>query len=84
MPQLHKNLGDLMYRAARYDDALESYQRAIRYEANLGGDVYLKLGNIRYRRGERDEAFRCWEQSLALAPDNPMARNNLETARRLA
>ena len=84
MPQLHKNLGDLLYRAARYDDALDAYQRAIRYESNLGGDVYLKLGNIRYRRGERDEAFRCWERSLALAPDNPMARNNLETARRLA
>ncbi len=84
LPQLQKNAGDLAYRAGRYDDALEAYQRATRQEPDLGGDVYLKMGNIRYRRRERDEAMRCWERSLALAPENPMARNNLETARRLS
>jgi tetratricopeptide (TPR) repeat protein len=80
----HKNAGDLHYRAGRYEDAMECYLRAVRSDPNLGGDVYLKLGNIRYRRRERDEAVRFWERSLALAPDNPMARNNLEMARRLA
>ncbi|HEX7121773.1 MAG TPA: DUF4388 domain-containing protein [Gemmatimonadaceae bacterium] len=83
LPQLHKNAGDLSYRAGRYDDALESYQRALRYQPELGGDVYLKIGNIRFRRRERDEAIRCWERSLALAPDNPMARNNLNAALRV-
>ena len=34
----------------------------------LGGDVYLKLGNIRLRRHERDEAVRCWERALELDP----------------
>ena len=80
----HKNAGDLHYRAGRYEEALDCYQRAIRADPNLGGDVYLKLGNIRYRRRERDDAVQSWERSLALAPDNPMARNNLEMARRLA
>ncbi len=80
----HKNAGDLHYRAGRYEDALECYLRAVRSDGNLGGDVWLKLGNIRYRRRERDEAVRCWERSLTLAPDNPMARNNLEMAKRLA
>jgi tetratricopeptide (TPR) repeat protein len=80
----HKNAGDLHYRAGRYDQALECYLRAVRSDPDLGGDVYLKLGNIRYRRRERDEAVRNWERSLALAPDNPMARNNLDMARRLA
>jgi tetratricopeptide (TPR) repeat protein len=80
----HKNAGDLHYRHGRYEDALECYSRAVRLDPNLGGDVYLKLGNIRYRRRDRDEAVQLWERSLALAPDNPMARNNLEMARRLA
>lgn len=84
LPQLHKNAGDLHYRAGRYDDALECYQRAVRVAPDLGGDVWLKLGNIRFRRREREEAIKCWERSLALAPDNPMARNNLDTAQRLA
>ncbi len=83
LPQVHKNLGDLHYRSARYDDALECYQRTIRIRPDLGSDVYLKAGNIRYRRGEREEAARYWEQALALAPDNVAARNNLELAKRL-
>jgi tetratricopeptide (TPR) repeat protein len=80
----HKNAGDLHYRHGRYEDALECYARAVRLDPNLGGDVYLKLGNIRYRRRDRNEAVQLWERSLTLAPDNPMARNNLEMARRLA
>ena len=84
LPQLHKNAGDLHYRAGRYDDAMECYQRALRVAPDLGGDIWLKLGNIRFRRRERDEAMTCWERSLALAPENPMARNNLATAQRLA
>jgi tetratricopeptide (TPR) repeat protein len=80
----HKNAGDLHYRAGRYEEAMECYQRAVRADPSLGGDVYLKLGNIRYRRREREDAVQNWERSLALAPDNPMARNNLEMAQRLA
>jgi tetratricopeptide (TPR) repeat protein len=83
LPQVHKNLGDLHYRNARYDDALECYQRTIRIRSDLGSDVYLKAGNIRYRRGEREEAARYWQHALELAPDNAAARNNLELAKRL-
>ena len=41
--------------------------------------MYLKLGNIRLRRRERDEAVRCWERALELDPDNAIVRTNLES-----
>jgi tetratricopeptide (TPR) repeat protein len=81
--QLHKNLGDCQYRAARYDDALESFQRAVKINPQLGDDVWLKLGNIRFKRQERDEAVRCWEQALALDPDNAIVRTNLDAVRQV-
>ena len=81
LPQLHKNLGDSYYRVGRYDDALESYLRAVKHRPNLGADVYLKLGNMRYRRQEREEANRCWKRALELEPTNAIARTNLETSR---
>ncbi len=83
IPQLYKNLGDFHYRAARYDEALEFYQRALKLNANLGDDIYLKLGNIRFKRQERDEAVKCWEQALALDPSNAIVRTNLEAVRQV-
>ncbi len=81
--QLHKNLGDAHYRAARYDNALECYLRAVKLNARLGDDVYLKLGNIRFKRQERDEAVRCWEQALELDPTNAIVRTNLTAVRQV-
>ena len=78
LPQLHKNIGDLYYRANRYDEALDSYERAVKAEPNLGEDVYLKLGNIRMQRQEKDEAVKCWRRALELEPTNAPARKNLE------
>jgi tetratricopeptide (TPR) repeat protein len=83
MAQLHKNLGDLHYRAARYDEAIEAYLRATKVDPALGGDVYLKLGNIRLRRQEREEAMRCWERALELDPDNAIVRTNIESVRQV-
>jgi tetratricopeptide (TPR) repeat protein len=83
LAQLHKNLGDLHYRAARYDDALESFQRVVKVNPQLGDDVFLKLGNIRFKRQERDEAVRCWEQALALDPGNAIVRTNLSAVRQV-
>jgi len=83
LPQLHKNLGDCHYRAARYDDALECYLRAVKLNPNLGDDVYLKLGNIRFKRQERDEAVKCWEQALTLDPTNAIVRTNLDAVRQV-
>ena len=79
---MHKNLGDYLYRAQRYDEACESFGRVVRLMPSHGPDVYLKLGNVHYRRGALAEARAMWEQALALDPDNRIVRANLEAMHR--
>jgi tetratricopeptide (TPR) repeat protein len=84
LAQLHKNHGDCLYREGRYDEALEAYQRAVKADPLLGGDVYLRTGNIHLRRQERELAIRCWERALELDPDNAIVRQNLANVRQPA
>jgi tetratricopeptide (TPR) repeat protein len=79
--QLHKNLGDHHYRTGRFDDAYDSYQRAVKYNETLGADVWLKLGSIKLKRNEREDALKCFERALALDPGNATIRQNIEAAR---
>ena len=44
--------------------------------------MFLKLGNIRYRRQEPAEAVRFWERALELDPANGIIRSNLDAVRR--
>jgi tetratricopeptide (TPR) repeat protein len=83
MPQLHKNLGDAHYHAGRTAEALEAYQRAVKLLPGLGPDVYLKTGNILFKRMDRAEAIHAWERALELDPGNAIVRTNLDAARRL-
>ncbi len=81
-PHLHKNLGDYMYRAQRYDEAFDAFTRVVRLAAGHGADVFLKLGNIHYRRGAMDEAREAWDRALEIEPTNRIVRANLEALRR--
>ena len=79
MPQLSKNLGDLAYRASRYDEAWTAYRRAVELAPDLGDDVYFKLGNIAYKRNDRELASQLWRRALELNPSHELAKTNLET-----
>jgi tetratricopeptide (TPR) repeat protein len=81
---LHKNLGDYLYRAQRYDEAFDAFTRVVRLAPSHGPDVYLKLGNIYYRRGALDAAHDAWEQALELDPDNRIVKANLSALPRTA
>ncbi len=56
LPQVFKNLGDLHYRDGLYDEALDAYERAAKLNPELGDDLYFKLGNIAYKRRDRERA----------------------------
>src|SRR5947207_10690457 len=79
LPQLSKNLGDLAYRASRYDEAWEAYRRAVELAPDLGDDVYFKLGNIAYKRNERELATQLWRQALEINPKHELVKANLDT-----
>jgi Tfp pilus assembly protein PilF len=79
VPQLAKNWGDLLYRSARYDEAWDAYQRAIRLQPTLGDDVYFRLGNIAYKRQDNEQATEYWHRALELNPGHELARTNLDT-----
>ena len=77
--QISKNLGDLLYRGGRYDEALEAYERAAKLNPELGDDLYFKMGNIAYRRRDQDRARSCWQRATAINPGHQLARTNLDT-----
>ena len=78
LPQISKNLADLLYRGGRYEDAREAYERAAKLAPDLGDDLYFKLGNIAYKRRDRERARASWSQATALNPGHELARANLE------
>jgi tetratricopeptide (TPR) repeat protein len=79
LPQLSKNLGDVLYRAGRYDDAWDAYQQAVKLNAELGDDTYFKLGNIAYKRLDHATASAMWHKTLQLNPNHQLARTNIDT-----
>jgi tetratricopeptide (TPR) repeat protein len=78
VPQISKNLGDILYRNGRYDEAAEAYERAAKLNPELGDDLYFKLGNIAYKRRDHSRARESWSQATALNPGHQLARANLE------
>lgn len=78
LPQLSKNLGDLLYRAGQYDDAQVAFDRAVKLAPDLGDDLYFKLGNLAFRRRDRDGARGHWQRAAELNPGHQLARSNLE------
>src|SRR3989442_5280908 len=79
LPQLSKNLGDLAYPGSRYDEAWALYHRAIQLAPELGDDGYFKLGNIAYKRNEREQAGGMGRRALHLNPKHELVKANLDT-----
>jgi tetratricopeptide (TPR) repeat protein len=78
LPQISKNLADILYRNGRYDDAREAYERAAKLAPDLGDDLYFKLGNIAYKRRDKSSARESWSRATTLNPGHALARANLE------
>jgi tetratricopeptide (TPR) repeat protein len=78
LPQVSKNLADILYRNGRYDEAREAYERAAKLAPDLGDDLYFKLGNLAFKRRDTARARDSWARATALNPGHELAQANLE------
>jgi len=78
LPQVSKNLADLFYRAGRYDEAFDAYERAAKLDPDLGDDLFFKLGNIAFKRRDHARARAGWTRATELNPSHQLARANLD------
>jgi len=78
LPQVSKNLADILYRNGRYDEAREAYERAAKLAPDIGDDLYFKLGNLAYKRRDKSLARESWSRATTLNPGHELARANLE------
>src|SRR5438477_10842356 len=73
------NLGLLLHRMGRLDEAGKAYESALDQDATCCEAVY-NLGSLAEDRGDLDDAVRCYRQALDLSPDYADAHFNLAGA----
>ena len=73
------NLGLLLHRLGRYDEARAAYSSALRASAACAEAAY-NLGSLSEDTGDVDEAIRCYGRALDVSPDYADAHFNLAGA----
>ena len=83
-PELHYNIGNVLFRKGELDKAIEEYMRA-----QSGADPRLQQaaqynrGNALLQQGKAQDAVNAYVQALRLDPKDAEAKRNLELALRL-
>lgn len=82
-PRAHYELGNALYDARRYNEALEAYTLAV--EADPGfSDAYTNIGLTHRQLNDLEAAIENYERSLALAPGDATTLQNMVIALRAA
>ena len=76
----HFNVGLLMARAGRLDEAIAAYGRALEREPTLS-DARSNLATVFARQGRLDRAVQELERALSYDPANTLALKNLQVIR---
>ena len=75
LPQISKNLGDLLYRAGRYEEAMEAYERAAKPAPNWATTCISRWGTSPTASGTRSGPRTCWRRATAINPAPPAGAN---------
>jgi len=74
------NLGVVLMRQTRWEEAAEAFLAALRLEDFRYAEASYNLGRLYYLRGERDLAVREWRRALAVNPEHTAAAQALARA----
>jgi len=81
-PQLHFNIGNVLYKQKKYEEAQEEYLMALSTEdAQLQSQIFYNVGNCQYRLDKLVESIDSYKKSLEINPDDIDAKYNLEFVR---
>ena len=78
-PEVHNNLGVLLAKSGRVDEAMAEYQTALELNPDYP-EAHNNLGNALARSGRLDEAIIHFQRALELQPDFAEVHNNLGSA----
>jgi Ca-activated chloride channel family protein len=78
-PQIHYNIGRVLYRMQRYDEAISEFQLGL-LKKNKGfqADVFFNVGNSQFKKRQLDPAIESYRMSLLADHDDIEAKQNLE------
>jgi len=81
-PEAVFNLGDALYKQARYDDAAKQFQLAatLLKDTMLKAQSYHNMGNCSMEKKEYEEAVKAYKQALKLNPRDRDTKYNLAYA----
>ena len=89
-PVSHYNLGTVLYRRGRFDEAGQAFREALarhsrKTESTLNlAHIYYNLGNAEFKTGDVGRAIDAYRHALRLNPQDADAQHNLALALRLA
>ncbi|MDM7939019.1 MAG: tetratricopeptide repeat protein, partial [Methanothrix sp.] len=72
---LHNNIGILLYKTDRIDEARKEFNIALRYSESAR--VYNNLGNTYFKKGDKVKATECYLNALQINPTLKEAKENL-------
>ena len=82
-PQIHYDIGNVLYRQENWAGAAEAYERALGSAApDLSAKAAYNLGNALFHDEKYDEAVKAYTRALKGAPQDADAKHNLEMALR--
>lgn len=82
-PQLHYDIGNVLYRQENYAGAAEAYEHALGVAGpELSSRAAYNLGNALFHDEKYDEAVKAYTRALKGAPADTDAKHNLEMALR--